>query len=82
MRSRSSARAPACPRAIARKLAKIIGETDIHTFYGPIKFNSSGAHFHDNTLPPPVLVQIQKGSVVAVAPAKLAHAKLIYPLGA
>ncbi|MGN6550830.1 MAG: amino acid ABC transporter substrate-binding protein [Pararhizobium sp.] len=62
------------------QLAKIIGETDIQTFYGPIKFNSSGAHFHDNTLPPPVLVQIQNGSVVAVAPKKLAHTKLIYPM--
>ena len=72
---------PGLSKSDRAQLAKIIGETDIHTFYGPIKFNPSGAHFHDNTLPPPVLVQIQNGSVVAVAPQKLAHAKLIYPLG-
>ena len=43
------------------QLAKIIGATDIHTFYGPIKFDQSGPHFHDNTLPPPMLAQIQGG---------------------
>lgn len=72
---------PGLSKSDRAQLARIIGETDIQTFYGPIKFNSSGAHFHDNTLPPPVLVQIQKGSIVAVAPQKLAQAKLIYPLG-
>ncbi|MDN5928822.1 MAG: amino acid ABC transporter substrate-binding protein [Hyphomicrobiales bacterium] len=64
------------------QLAKIIGETDIHTFYGPIKFDQSGAHFHDNTLPPPMLAQIQGGKVVSVAPKDVSRAKLIYPLGA
>jgi branched-chain amino acid transport system substrate-binding protein len=63
------------------QLAKIIGATDIHTFYGPIKFDQSGAHFHDNTLPPPMLAQIQGGKVVSVAPKDLSRAKLIYPLG-
>ncbi|HET7413787.1 MAG TPA: amino acid ABC transporter substrate-binding protein [Pararhizobium sp.] len=63
------------------KLAEIIGKTDIQTFYGPIRFDQKGPHFHDNTLPPPVLVQIQKGSVIAVAPSKFAHAKFMYPLG-
>lgn len=71
---------PGLSQADRVKLAKIIGETDIQTFYGPIKFNSSGAHFHDNTLPPPVLVQIQNGTITAVAPSNLSHAKLIYPL--
>lgn len=61
-------------------LNKIIGETDIQTFYGPIRFNQSGPHFHDNTLPPPVLIQIKGGMITAVAPAEFAHAKLEYPL--
>jgi len=72
---------PGLSESDREKLAKIIGETDIHTFYGPIKFNSSGKHFHDNTLPPPMLAQIQNGKVVSVAPKKLAQAKIIYPLG-
>ncbi len=71
---------PGLSKSDRAELAKIIGKTDIHTFYGPVKFNSSGVHFHDNTLPPPVLVQIQNGSIVAVAPTKFSHAKLIYPM--
>jgi branched-chain amino acid transport system substrate-binding protein len=74
-------KAPGLSQDDRAQLAKIIGETNIQTFYGPIRFDQSGPHFHDNTLPPPVLVQIQKGSVVAVAPSKFAHAKFMYPLG-
>lgn len=62
------------------QLAKIIGQTNINTFYGPIRFDTSGPHFHDNTLPPPVLVQIKNGTVTAVAPPKFARAKFEYPL--
>ena len=61
-------------------LNKLIAETDIHTFYGPIKFDQSGPHFHDNTLPPPVLIQIQNGQITAVAPPEFALAKFQYPL--
>ncbi len=62
------------------KLNEIIGKTDIKTFYGPIKFDSSGDHFHDNTLPAPILVQIKKGEIVAVAPSDVKKASLQYPL--
>lgn len=72
---------PGLSEADREKLAKIIGETDIHTFYGPIKFDQSGAHFHDDTLPPPMLAQIQNGKIVAVAPKDVSQAKIIYPLG-
>lgn len=71
---------PGLSREDRSKLNQIIAATDIKTFYGPVKFNSSGPHFHDNTTPPPLLVQIQKGSVVPVAPSAVARAKLIYPL--
>jgi branched-chain amino acid transport system substrate-binding protein len=62
------------------KLNDLIAATDVHTFYGPVKFDQSGPHFHDNTQPPPVLIQIQNGKITAVAPANVAHAKLVYPL--
>jgi branched-chain amino acid transport system substrate-binding protein len=62
------------------KLNEIIGKTDVKTFYGPIKFDSSGDHFHDNTLPAPILVQIKKGEIVAVAPSDVKKAALQYPL--
>jgi branched-chain amino acid transport system substrate-binding protein len=61
------------------KLNQIIAKTDVNTFYGHIKFDSSGPHFHDNTAPKPLLVQIQKGAVVAVEPASVKKANLIYP---
>ena len=61
------------------KLNQIIAQTDIKTFYGSIKFDASGDHFHDNTIPPPLLVQIQQGKLVAVAPADTKKGDLIYP---
>jgi branched-chain amino acid transport system substrate-binding protein len=64
------------------KLNELIGKTDLDTFYGPITFESSGEHFHDNTAPPPVLVQITKGEVVAVAPEDVRESEAEYPLKA
>jgi branched-chain amino acid transport system substrate-binding protein len=62
------------------KLNEIIARTDIRTFYGPIRFESSGAHFHDNVVPPPVLIQIKNGDIVPVAPARVKKAAMQYPL--
>lgn len=62
------------------KLNQIIAQTDIKTFYGPIKFESSGGHFHDNTAPPPILVQIKQGKIVAVAPDDVKKGPFQYPL--
>ncbi len=61
------------------KLNQLIAKTDANTFYGHIKFDSSGPHFHDNTVPKPLLVQIQHSTVVPVAPASVKKANLIYP---
>lgn len=73
---------PGLSREDRQKLNILIAKTNLKTFYGPIRFEESGPHFHDNTLPPPLLVQIQGGSVVPVAPAKVARARLVYPLNA
>ncbi len=62
------------------QLNKIIADTDIKTFYGPIRFEKSGNHFHDNTQPPPVLVQIKKGSIDAVAPSDVKEGSFQYPM--
>lgn len=64
------------------RLRDLLEETDITTFYGPIRFETEGDHFHDNTAPTPVLVQIQDGAVVAVGPSDAATAEMIYPLPA
>ncbi len=63
-------------------LKDAIAETDIQTFYGPIKFEKDGPHYHDNIQPVPVLVQIQGGQVVAVGPKEAAAADYVYPLPA
>lgn len=63
-------------------LKDAIAETDIQTFYGPIKFEKDGPHYHDNIRPVPVLVQIQGGKIVAVGPKEAAAADYIYPLPA
>jgi branched-chain amino acid transport system substrate-binding protein len=62
------------------QLNKLIADTNIKTFYGPIRFEKSGNHFHDNTLPPPVLVQIKNGGIVAVAPSDVKKGSFQYPL--
>lgn len=72
-------KAPGLEQSDRVKLTDIIAKTDAKTFYGRIKFDSSGPHFHDNSAPPPLLVQIQKGNIVAVAPSSGAQGSLIYP---
>jgi branched-chain amino acid transport system substrate-binding protein len=52
------------------------------TFYGPVKFEKEGDHYHDNIQQVPVLVQIQGGASVAVGPADAAEGELTYPLSA
>src|SRR5690606_28695061 len=64
------------------QLRDILEQTDITTFYGPIRFETEGDHYHCNTAPPPVLVQIQDGAVVAVGPMDAAKAPMTYPLPA
>lgn len=63
-------------------LKEAIAETDLQTFYGPIKFETEGDHYHCNIQPIPVLVQIQDGKTVAVGPQDAAAADYIYPLPA
>jgi branched-chain amino acid transport system substrate-binding protein len=60
------------PEAVRDALA----ETDLMTFYGPVKFDETGK----NTAKPMVLYQIQDGQYKVVAPAEWASAKLIHPI--
>jgi len=48
---------------------------DIMTFYGEIRFDSTGA----NTYKPMATIQIQNGTVVTVYPPAVANAQLLYP---
>ncbi|WP_435105075.1 amino acid ABC transporter substrate-binding protein [Arhodomonas sp. AD133] len=72
--------APPWDQAAREGLASAIEATDIETFYGPVAFETSGDHFHNNTRPVPVVVQITQGRVVPVAPANAAEGDIVYPL--
>lgn len=73
---------PGLSKESKSKLNKIIAKTDLTAFYGPVKFESSGKHFHDNSALKPFLVQIQGGVVKAVAPPEAAQSKAVYPMKA
>lgn len=59
------------PQKVRNALAKL----RVTTFYGLIRFNSTGA----NTYKPMATIQIQKGRLVTVFPRKIANARIIYP---
>jgi branched-chain amino acid transport system substrate-binding protein len=58
-----------------QKVRDAIAQTDIMTFYGPIKFNEKG----QNVAKGMTVVQIQSGKPVVVYPPEAAEGKLIYP---
>lgn len=57
------------------KVRNAIAKTDLMTFYGRVKFDSTGK----NIAKPMVLRQIQMGKYVPVAPTKFASGKLVHP---
>jgi len=57
------------------KVRDAIAKSDLMTFYGPIKFDSTGK----NVAKPMVLYQVQGGDYKVVAPTKWAETKLIWP---
>jgi branched-chain amino acid transport system substrate-binding protein len=57
------------------KVRDAIARTDLMTFYGPIKFDSTGK----NVAKSMVLYQVQNGKYMVVVPGKWANAKAIYP---
>jgi branched-chain amino acid transport system substrate-binding protein len=59
----------------AEAVREAIAETELETFYGPVKFDGMGR----NVAKPMILTQIQHGEYVIVAPAELATGKPILP---
>ncbi len=57
------------------KVRDALSDTDMETFYGPVKFDKTGK----NVAKPMVLLQVQDGKYVAVAPTKYASGKMEYP---
>lgn len=59
-----------------QKVRDAIAETDIMTFYGPVRFNEKGM----NVAKGMAVIQIQEGKPVVVYPKSAAEGKLIYPI--
>lgn len=78
--ARRLGKAPPWDEQTRVELADAIEATDIETFYGPVVFAKEGDHFHNNVQPVPVVVQIQGGQVVPVAPGDAAEGDLVYPM--
>src|SRR5439155_199389 len=57
------------------KVRDAIASTDMMTFFGPIKFDSTGK----NVVKPMVLYQVLGGDYKVVAPTKWAETKLVWP---
>lgn len=58
-----------------QKVRDALASLDIMTFFGRIRFDSTGA----NTYKPMAAIQIQNGTVATVYPSAIANAQLIYP---
>jgi branched-chain amino acid transport system substrate-binding protein len=58
-----------------KKVRDALASTDLMTFYGPVKFDSTGK----NTAKSMVLYQVQGGRYRVVAPERWAEAKLVFP---
>jgi len=58
-----------------QKVRDALANLNIMTFYGEIRFDSTGA----NTYKPMATIQIQNGSLVTVYPSNVANAQLSYP---
>ncbi|MFL1454012.1 amino acid ABC transporter substrate-binding protein [Marinobacter sp. GN3S48] len=78
--ARRLGKAPPWDQETRAELAKAIEDTDIETFYGPVGFAKEGSHFHNNTKPVPVVIQIKSGDVVPVAPENASKGELVYPI--
>ena len=61
-----------------QKVRDAIAETDIMTFYGPIRFNTKGQNIAKSM----AVIQIQGGKPVVVYPPTHAQGKFIYPMPA
>jgi len=61
--------------ADAEKIKTALAALDVQSFFGRIKFDSTG----QNTFKPMVVIQIQKGKIITVWPRSIAQAKMIWP---
>ena len=71
---------PGMNEAMRDKLIKAIEEVDVQTFYGRVKFATSGEYYHANVGLDPLTVQIQNGKIITVGPKASVEAPAQYPM--
>jgi branched-chain amino acid transport system substrate-binding protein len=71
---------PGMTEDMREKLVKALEEIDIQTFYGRIKFATSGEYYHANIGLAPLTVQIQGSKIVTVGPKDSQEAAPQYPM--
>ena len=62
------------------KLIAAIEQVDVQTFYGRVKFATSGEFFHANVGLVPLTIQIQGDKIVTVGPKASQEAAPVYPM--
>lgn len=70
---------PPLDEAAKAKLVSALEGLNIRTFYGPIKFETSGDNYHDNIELLPQPFQIQNGKPTIVGPKSPDKASFMYP---
>ena len=73
---------PGMSEAQRTKLIKALEALDVETFYGRIKFATSGQFYHANVGMTPLTIQIQNGKAMVVGPAASQEAPPQYPMKA
>jgi branched-chain amino acid transport system substrate-binding protein len=71
---------PGMTEDMRAKLIKALEEVDVQTFYGRVKFATSGEYYHANVGLVPLTVQIQSGKIVTVGPKASQEAAPQYPM--
>jgi len=71
---------PGMDEAMRTKLIKAIEEIDVQTFYGRIKFATTGEYYHANIGLDPLTIQIQNGKIMTVGPKTSVEAAAQYPM--
>lgn len=71
---------PGMSESMRAKLIKALEEVDVQTFYGRVKFATSGQYYHANVGLTPLTVQIQNSKIITVGPKASQEAAARYPM--
>jgi branched-chain amino acid transport system substrate-binding protein len=71
---------PGMDEAMRVKLIEALETVDVQTFYGRVKFATTGEYYHANIGLDPLTIQIQNGKIMTVGPKASVEAAAQYPM--